>query len=78
MSLSLNEKETEDEKSYRLGIQGYHFQNLLFNLDISQDELQQISGKKKTATSSRNVIEEYFRSHQNLDAKVEGRLIFTN
>lgn len=75
ISLELNDKVVADDEIYTLGIQGFHFINARANLNISQDELMEISGKRTIATSVRNVIEEYLRTTQNINAQVEGRLI---
>lgn len=76
VSLKLNGKEIEEDNNYRLGFQGFHFKNSNSNLNVSQNELLQISGKKTTTSSTCDVIEEYFRSHQNITAELEDRLVF--
>lgn len=65
------------EYCYTVSIQGYHFKNSKAYLDITSDELE-ASGKSKTViTSAQEVIKEYLMTHQNLDKKVEGRLIYS-
>jgi len=43
-------------------------------LQLTSEELETIEKPKLLATSCRDVVEEYLRNHQNLDAHVEGRL----
>jgi 5'-nucleotidase len=76
LSLKIQGTEIDDNATYSLGVQGFHYLNSDTNLNISQEELQKISGKKMMATSMRNVIEEYLRSHQNIYAQEEGRIVF--
>ncbi|MCX6053451.1 MAG: bifunctional UDP-sugar hydrolase/5'-nucleotidase [Chloroflexi bacterium] len=76
ISLKINGADVEDQKTYTLGLQAYHLSNCGQNLNISAEEIQQISGQKLIASSLRNVIEEQLRDHQNLSAKEEGRLVY--
>jgi 5'-nucleotidase len=52
---------------------GYRYHNSEPNLGITHQEL----GTPKVITTSRkDVIEEYFSHHQNLDSHIEGRLVY--
>lgn len=74
--LAINGKPVSDTQEYSITIQGYHFQNCQNYLNISQGELQKLNGLKVVTTSAQEVLKEYLRSHQNLSAKVEGRLVY--
>lgn len=73
--LSFEGKLLEPEKVYKVAISKYHFTNLKDFLDITLEEIEVNGGFKIVATSYREVIEEYFSSHQNLRSEVEGRLV---
>lgn len=63
------------DKIYKVALAKYHFSNLKEFLDITVEEIEANGGFKVVATSYRDVIEEYFTSHQHLYREVEGRLI---
>ena len=63
------------DKIYKVALSKYHFSNLKEFLDITVEEIEANGGFKVVATSYRDVIEEYFTSHQHLYREVEGRLI---
>lgn len=76
ISLEIGGEVVDDDGIYSVSIQGYHFKNSKAYLNITSDELE-ASGKSKTViTSAQEVIKEYLMTHQNLDKKVEGRLIY--
>jgi len=76
LSLKINGDSVNTQSHYTVLIQGYHFKNCQAYLNLSTKELE-ASGKSKTVTTSaQEVIKEYLSSHQNLDRKVEGRLIY--
>lgn len=76
ISLEVGGKTVDDDGVYSVSIQGYHFKNSKAYLNITSDELE-ASGKSKTVISSaQEVIKEYLMTHQNLDKKVEGRLVY--
>jgi len=76
ISLAVNGKEVNDETSYSICLQGYHFNNSLKYLSLSEEDLKK-SGKSKTVTTSaQEVFKEYLSSHHNLVQNVEGRLVY--
>lgn len=75
-SLILNNKEVEDEGEYSISLQGFHIDNCFKNLNITYQELTKLAQPKTVTTSSRDVVEEFLRNHQNLSSKVESRLIY--
>lgn len=76
ISLEINREIVSDDKFYTLLIQGYHFKNSQDYLNISNQDLETLGKSKTVTTSAQEVIKEYLMSHQNLESKVEGRLIY--
>jgi 5'-nucleotidase / UDP-sugar diphosphatase len=76
VSLSIGMQPVTDEKIYAIAMQGFHANNSKPYLNITNPQLIEKSGVKVTTTSAQQVLEEYFRSHQNLNAKIEGRLTY--
>jgi len=76
LSLMVGGENVEEERKYTISMQGYHFKNSKAYLNITNEELE-ASGKSKTVTTSaQEVIKEYLMTHQNLERKVEGRLVY--
>lgn len=63
------------ERVYTVGLQKFHFQNMKDFLDVSIEETEVNAAVRTLSTSTRDVIEEYLISHNNLDRQVEGRLV---
>ncbi|MBP7212763.1 MAG: bifunctional metallophosphatase/5'-nucleotidase [Anaerolineaceae bacterium] len=76
ISLKVNDIEVEDEQTFKIGIQSYHFNNCQKNLNMSEEELRMIARPKVMASSMQAVLDEYLRHHQNILAEVEGRLVY--
>ncbi len=76
ISLKINGLEVDDEQEFKIGIQSYHFNNCQKNLNISEEELSMIARPKVVVSSMSAVLDEYLRHHQNLNAAVEGRLVY--
>jgi 5'-nucleotidase/UDP-sugar diphosphatase len=75
-SIEVNSEPVDDTRHYTLGLIGYHADNCLKNLNIDPRDLALISGTKVVATSTTSVLEEYLRTHPNLNRHIEGRLVF--
>ena len=73
--LSFGGAPLDSQRVYKVAISKYHFLNLKDFLDITLEEIEANGGFKIVATSYRDVIEEYFTSHQHLSREVEGRLV---
>jgi len=72
-SLSINGQFLQDNNQYTICIDGYRYQNSEPYLAITHPEL----GTPKVITTSRkDVIEEYFSHHQNLDSHIEGKFVY--
>ena len=74
-SLKIKGKVVEDDSQYTLCLQEYHVKNSVESLNIKAEELKKLGNEKVLTTSSQDVLEEYFGSHQNLNSHVEGRLV---
>jgi 5'-nucleotidase len=75
-TLSINGKEITDDGIYSICIQGYHYKNSQKNFNLDESELLQNGPSVVVSTSVKEVLEEYLRSHQNLNSSIEGRLIY--
>jgi len=73
-SLALDGVPVDDTAHYSICLQGFHHKNSSVGLQLTNEELETLEKPKLLATSCRDVVEEYLRNHQNLDAHVEGRL----
>jgi 5'-nucleotidase len=75
-SLEIDGKPVEDECQYKICMQGYHFNNSGAYLNITNEELLESGKSKVVSTSAQQVLLEYLRNHQNIDGKIEGRIIY--
>ncbi|HNT30357.1 MAG TPA: bifunctional UDP-sugar hydrolase/5'-nucleotidase [bacterium] len=73
-SLKINDNHVSPTEFYTICLQGYHASNSQAYLNLSEAELLESGTAKVVTTSAQQVLDEYLRSHQNLDSKVEGRL----
>jgi len=76
VSLEIDGKPVENDEFYKIAMQGYHFNNSKAYLNITNEELLESGKSKVISTSAQQVLLEYLRNHQNIDSKVEGRLIY--
>ncbi|MBT9150784.1 MAG: Mannosylglucosyl-3-phosphoglycerate phosphatase [candidate division WS2 bacterium] len=74
--LSIRGELVNKEDIYSITLQGYHYNNSADYLNITQEELKEVSIPKVVSTSGREILEEYLRNNQNLSSKVEGRLVY--
>jgi 5'-nucleotidase len=72
-SLSINGQSIQYDNQYTICMDGYRYQNSEPNLGITHQEL---GTPKVITTSCQDVIEEYLSHHQNLDSRIEGRLVY--
>lgn len=76
-SLEVRGKPVDGEALYTLVLQGYHVNNASVCLNVTYEELAAHGKPKVVSTSVQDVLEEFFRDNQNLNARVEGRLVYT-
>ncbi len=75
-SLTFKGRSVKDNQIFRICLQGYHASQASSYLNISQKELRASGRTKIVSTSAKSVLEEYLRNNQNLESKVEGRLVY--
>lgn len=63
-----------DDQMLTIALQEYHFANFDEFLGVPFDEVEPNMRPCVVASSFLNIVEEYFSTHQNLDAHVEGRM----
>jgi 5'-nucleotidase len=74
-SLTLNGQPIEGEKTYTVCVQDYFYNSSADKFGIPKEDLI-ARGTNVLATSISDVLEEHLRHHQNLDSRVEGRIVF--
>jgi len=74
-SLTLHGQPIEGEKTYTVCVQDYFYNSSEDKFGIPKEKLIE-RGTHVLATSISDVLEEYLRHHQNLDSRVEGRIVF--
>ncbi len=72
--LTFNGKDVKDDDRFSIGLQNYHYNNFDEFLGVPLEEVAKNKKPRVVATSVNNIIEEYFVTHQGLDAQVEGRI----
>ncbi|MCS7179584.1 MAG: metallophosphoesterase [Anaerolineae bacterium] len=75
-SLAIRGIPVAEDRQYTLLLQGYHYTNSGPNIGLTAEELTALAPPKVVSTSARDVVEEYLRSHQNLQSQIEGRLVY--
>lgn len=75
-SLCVKGQPIEDDQLCTVGLQGYHANNSIVNLDVTLEELCQAGPNRMVATRVQDLALEYLREHQNFYKSVEGRLVY--
>jgi 5'-nucleotidase / UDP-sugar diphosphatase len=73
ISLTVDNIAVDDEKLYKIAMQGFHYNSCKSYLNMEKTELGEA---KVITTSQQQVVEEYLHHHQNISSKVEGRLVY--
>jgi len=73
--LSFKGKEIEDNDELLIAMQTYHYNNFEQFFNVPFEPIKQRMRPRVVATSVNNIVEEYFSTHQGLDAHVEGRIV---
>ncbi len=71
-------REVEDERLFRIGMQKYQYSSFEKYFGFPASEFETARQSKVIATSSRDIIEEYLSSSQNIDKEVDGRITLLN
>lgn len=75
-SLKIYGKKVVACQNYTICMQGFHYNNAPSYLNISAESLLKSGKHKVVSTSAKDILEEYLRANQNLDARIEGRLVY--
>ncbi len=70
-----NGKDITDDQELLIAMQTYHYNNFTEFFSVPFEEVTANMEPRVVATSVNNLVEEYFLTHQGLDAHVEGRLV---
>ncbi len=73
--LSFRGKEVEDNDEFLIAMQNYHYNSFEEFFDVPFEPVKARMRPRVVATSVNNIVEEYFSTHQGLDAHVEGRIV---
>ncbi len=76
-SLKIKGRDVDKNAAYTIGIQEYHLKNALNCLGIPPEETTRLGNPITLTTSQQDVVREYLGNHQNLNAEIEGRMVFT-
>ena len=74
LELKFNGEDVTDDMRLKICVQNYHYKNFdeFFGVPLSEVEINR--KPRIVAVSVNNIVEEYFSTHQGLDAHVEGRI----
>ena len=67
-------KDITDDMKLKIALQNYHYTNFDEFLGVPLEEVKKNMRPRVVVTSIQNIIEEYFSTHDGLDAHVEGRI----
>ena len=73
--LSFRGEPVTDGMTLLIALQNYHYTSFDEFFGVKLSEVAGNMRPRVVATSVNNIIEEYFATHQNLDSKVEGRIV---
>ena len=74
LELKFRGEDVTDDMRLKLALQNYHYKNFDAFMGVPLEEVRQNMRPRVVATSFNNIMEEYFLTHDNLDAHVEGRI----
>ena len=69
-----NGEDITDDQELLIALQTYHYDNFTEFFSVPFEDVKANMEPRVVATSVNNIIEEYFMTHQGLDAHVEGRI----
>ena len=67
-------EEVTDDMRLKIALLDYHYKNFDEFLGVPLEEVKKNMRPRVVATSFNNIVEEFFMTHEGLDAKVEGRI----
>ena len=71
----MNGKEVAEEDVFTVVMQKYFFDNIKEVLDLPLEDIRKNGRPIEVATKAPNILEEYFRDHENLKLDGEPRLV---
>lgn len=71
----LNGSDITDKQEILIALQDYHYKSFTEFFGVPVEEVEANMKPRVVAVSQNNIVEEYFSTHQNLDAHVEGRIV---
>jgi hypothetical protein len=74
VEFNINGKPLELDKMYKVGLQTYHFNNIEKFLGLPTVDVMKNGKPVILCSALTNVFEEFFMAHNNVKAKVEGRI----
>ena len=74
--ISFYHQDLDLEKTYTVGIQKFHFENALANLNLDPSQLKSEKAPKVICSNDFDLLEEYFMNNKDINAEIEGRIIF--
>ena len=75
VDLQLNGKKVLPDDQIKVGIQGFHFNNIKEHLDVTQDEVSEIKPPKIVSTTCQDIVEEYLVSQEFVPEPTDRRMI---
>lgn len=72
--LKFNGEDIKDDQELLIAMQTYHYNSFTEFFSVPFEDVKANMEPRVVATSVNNIIEEYFMTHQGLDAHVEGRI----
>ena len=72
--LKFNGEDVTDDMRLKICVQNYHYKNFDEFFGVPLEEVVKNRKPRVVAVSVNNIVEEYFSTHQGLDARVEGRI----
>ncbi len=74
VSFKVNNEPLDEKRIYKVGLASYHYNNMGKFLGVQPEEVIPNGKPLVLTTSQTDVIEEYLVSHNNLKARIEGRI----
>ena len=74
-ALTFKGKEIQDDQHLLIAMQEYHYRNFDEFFGVALSDVKKNRKPRVVATSVNNIVEEWFTTHNGLDARVEGRIV---
>ena len=75
---SFNGEEIKDDDMFKIAVQDYHYKNFDEFFDVPLEEVLANKKQRMVITDDFSIFEELLSSMNNVDAKVEGRIVIKN